>query len=67
MRLGKTNSSFHYLGNPLSKTFNSKFTKVKLTILYLPSDYKVHDSNVQTNSPYVTSLWRSLHDSTSKF
>jgi hypothetical protein len=54
MRLGKTKTYFHYLGNLLSKTFNSKFTKVKLTILYLPSDYKAHDSNVQTNSPYVT-------------
>jgi hypothetical protein len=27
MRLGKTKTSFHYLGNLLSKTFNSKFTK----------------------------------------
>jgi hypothetical protein len=27
MRLGKTKTSFHYLGNLLSKTFNSKCTK----------------------------------------
>jgi hypothetical protein len=31
----KTKTSFYYLGNLLSKTFNSKFMKVKLTILYL--------------------------------
>jgi hypothetical protein len=35
MRLGKTKTTFHYLRNLLSKTFNSEFMKVKLTILYL--------------------------------
>jgi hypothetical protein len=27
MRLGKTKTNFHYLGNHLNKIFNSKFTK----------------------------------------
>jgi hypothetical protein len=52
MRLGKTKTSFHYLGNLLSKTFNSKFTKVKLTIY----TYKAYDNNVQTNSLYITCI-----------
>lgn len=33
MRLGKIKTSFHYLSNLLSKTFDSKFMEVKLTIL----------------------------------